>query len=79
MKRPWPPPALVLPNRNLHLPRLTEQHRANPRRHPNPYLRLALDFIRVFVGSGNVDTGKILEIYRDSGTYTVPLHESCGQ
>ena len=38
-------------------------------------IRLALDFIRVFVGSGNVDTGKILDIYRDSGTYTVPLHE----
>ena len=38
-------------------------------------IRLALDFIRVFVGSGNVDTGKILEIYRDSGRYTVPLHE----
>ena len=38
-------------------------------------IRLALDFIRVFVGSGNVDTGKILEIYRDSGSYTVPLHE----
>ena len=38
-------------------------------------IRLALDFIRVFVGSGHVDTGKILEIYRDSGKYTVPLHE----
>ena len=38
-------------------------------------IRLALDFIRVFVGSGHVDTGKILGIYRDSGTYTVPLHE----
>ena len=38
-------------------------------------IRLALDFIRVFVGSGNVDTGKILEIYRKSGSYTVPLHE----
>ena len=38
-------------------------------------IRLALDFIRVFVGSGNVDTGKILEIYRSSGAYTVPLHE----
>ena len=38
-------------------------------------IRLALDFIRVFVGSGNVATGKILEIYRDSGTYTVQLHE----
>ena len=36
-------------------------------------IRLALDFIRIFVGSGNVDTGKILEIYRKSGSYTVPL------
>ena len=38
-------------------------------------IRLALDFIRVFVGSGNVNTGKILDIFRESGTYTVPLHE----
>ena len=38
-------------------------------------IRLALDFIRVFVGSGHIDTGKILDIYRESGTYTVPLHE----
>ena len=38
-------------------------------------IRLALDFIRVFVGSGHVDTGKILDIYRESGSYTVPLHE----
>ena len=38
-------------------------------------IRLALDFIRVFVGSGNVNTGKILEIYRETGAYTVPLHE----
>ena len=38
-------------------------------------IRLALDFIRVFVGSGHVDTSKILEIYRESGKYTVPLHE----
>jgi hypothetical protein len=38
-------------------------------------VRLALDFLRQFISSGHVDTAKILDIYRKSGLYTVPLHE----
>ena len=38
-------------------------------------IRLALDFVRAFVGSGHVDTEKILVKYRQQGQYFVPLHE----
>lgn len=38
-------------------------------------IRLALRFVRDFIGSGHVDTEKILGIYRDTGAYLVPLHE----
>ncbi len=38
-------------------------------------IRLALNFVRAFIGSGHVDTEKILTIYRESGSYLVPLHE----
>ena len=38
-------------------------------------IRLALDFIRVFVGSGHADTAKMLQIYRDEGRYRLALHE----
>ena len=38
-------------------------------------IRLALDFIRTFVGSGHANTGKMLEIYRQSGKYTIAFHE----
>lgn len=38
-------------------------------------IRLALDFIKAFIGSGHVDTNKILTIYKTTGRYTVPLHE----
>jgi len=38
-------------------------------------IRLALDFVRAFIGSGHVDTEKILNIYREQGFYNVPLHE----
>ena len=38
-------------------------------------IRLALDFIRVFVGSGHADTAKMLQIYRESGKYNIALHE----
>jgi len=38
-------------------------------------IRLALDFVRAFVGSGHVDTAKILNIYNETGRYLVPLHE----
>ena len=38
-------------------------------------IRLALTFVRQFIGSGHVDTAKILGIYEDQGSYLVPLHE----
>jgi hypothetical protein len=38
-------------------------------------VRLALDLIQDFLGSGHVDTAKIVETFRRSGRYTVPLHE----
>lgn len=38
-------------------------------------IRLALDFVRLFIGSGHVDTAKILRIYHETGRYLVPLHE----
>lgn len=38
-------------------------------------IRLALEFVRTFIASGHVDTGKILNIYHDTGRYLVPLHE----
>ena len=38
-------------------------------------IRLALDFIQVFVGSGHPDTSKMLEIYRQTRQYVVALHE----
>lgn len=38
-------------------------------------IRLALEFVRAFIGSGHVDSGKILTLYRTQGNYTVPLHE----
>ena len=38
-------------------------------------VRLALEFIKTFIGSGHVDTQKILSIYNEGGQYVVPLHE----
>jgi hypothetical protein len=38
-------------------------------------VRLALDLVREFFGSGHVDTEKIIRIYEESGTYYIPLHE----
>jgi hypothetical protein len=38
-------------------------------------VRLALDLIKGFFGSGHVDTQKIIDIYDESGRYYVPLHE----
>jgi hypothetical protein len=37
--------------------------------------REALGFLNTFVGSGNVDTHKILRIHEEDGSYFVPLHE----
>jgi len=38
-------------------------------------IRLALAFVRAFIGSGHVDTRKILSKFKDQGSYLVPLHE----
>ncbi len=38
-------------------------------------IRLALDLVRNFFGSGHVDTQKIVTIFRESGQYYIPLHE----
>jgi len=38
-------------------------------------VRVALDLVRQFFGSGHVDTEKIVRTYKESGTYFVPLHE----
>ncbi len=38
-------------------------------------IRLALAFVRMFIGSGHVNTGKILDIFAVQGRYLVPLHE----
>ena len=38
-------------------------------------IRLALDFIRTFVGSGHANTAKMLDIYRETGRYNVAFHE----
>src|SRR6266700_3919722 len=38
-------------------------------------VRLALDLVKGFFGSGHVNTQKILSIYEEEGGYVVPLHE----
>ncbi|MBL7170806.1 MAG: hypothetical protein ISS46_02285 [Candidatus Omnitrophica bacterium] len=38
-------------------------------------IRLALDLVKSFLGSGHVDTEKITKIYEDTKHYIVPLHE----
>ncbi|MGW3995676.1 AAA family ATPase [Amycolatopsis sp. NPDC004772] len=38
-------------------------------------VRQALNLLTSFVGSGHVDTRKILDIYRKTGRYIIPLHE----
>ena len=38
-------------------------------------IRVALEFVRAFIGSGHVDTEKILNKYHETGSYLVPLHE----
>lgn len=38
-------------------------------------MRRALDFVSAFIGSGHVDTSKILDIFETYGHYTIPLHE----
>jgi len=38
-------------------------------------VRLALDLIKAFIGSGHVDTQKILDCVAQHGGYIIPLHE----
>jgi hypothetical protein len=38
-------------------------------------MRLALGFVTEFIGSGHIDTMKMIRIFRDSSRYTIPLHE----
>lgn len=38
-------------------------------------VRRALDFVSSFVGSGHVDSAKILRIINEQGRYNLPLHE----
>lgn len=38
-------------------------------------IRIAIDYVKQFLGSGHVDTHKILEIYDNQGSYFIPLHE----
>lgn len=38
-------------------------------------MRMALELVTSFIGSGHIDTNKILEIQRSSGYYRVPVHE----
>ena len=38
-------------------------------------VRLALDLVRGFLGSGHVNTDKIIQIFEQSGRYIIPLHE----
>ncbi len=41
----------------------------------NGNVRLALDMVRGFLGSGHVDTEKIVSTFDRTGSYTIPLHE----
>lgn len=38
-------------------------------------IRLALDFIRAFIGSGHANAAKMLQIHKESGEYRIALHE----
>jgi len=38
-------------------------------------VRLALDLVQMFFGSGHVDTEKIVAIFKESGRYIIPIHE----
>lgn len=38
-------------------------------------VRKALDYVQTFIGSGHVDSRKILDVEESGGAYTLPLHE----
>ena len=42
-------------------------------------VRLALEFIKVFIGSGHVDTHKIIAIYQEEGDIRFHFTSSCAQ
>lgn len=37
--------------------------------------RQAIEFMTDFIGSGHVDAQKIIDVYRESGSYIIPVHE----
>ena len=41
----------------------------------NGNIRMAIDYVMQFLGSGHVDTRKILQIHSEAGRYYIPLHE----
>ncbi len=41
----------------------------------NGNIRQAIEILKIFFGSGHVDTKKILKIIEETGAYQVPLHE----
>lgn len=41
----------------------------------NGNIRLGIDIVKNFLGSGHVNTQKIVDIYKKQGRYTIPLHE----
>jgi hypothetical protein len=38
-------------------------------------MRMALKFVTDFVGSGHINTQKMLDVYENRGEYTIPVHE----
>jgi GTPase SAR1 family protein len=40
----------------------------------NGNIRLALDYVKAFLGSGHVNTGEAIDKFRSSGRYYIPLH-----
>lgn len=38
-------------------------------------MRMALSFVTKFIGSGHIDTAKMLRLFEESGHYTISLHE----
>lgn len=38
-------------------------------------VRLALEIVKLFFGSGHVDTEKIVRVFKETGSYIIPIHE----
>lgn len=41
----------------------------------NGNVRQAINLVKAFLASGHVNTKKFIDIYRESGKYTIPIHE----